>query len=192
MSFPVDATTKQATVTLSGASLDDVVSSGLAAVERTRRLEKLRNTQERLETNCYLTIPAIAKRGWVVDDEAFVDRSTVALARACEALLSEVQKRIDELEKKKPAGGSKACSVTRLQLRSEKTNGRWITKVVKTGVKPLLTATCKATSEGLQLKRRRKGTGTLRDAVGEKLVLTVRRSKSAAGRAKLTVSVSQS
>ena len=66
-----------------------------------------------------------------------------------------------------------------LRLRSEVRHGKRTTRVVKKGLARLSKVTCKATDTGLEVDIRRRGQGTLRQAYGKRLAVTVRRSATA-------------
>lgn len=79
------------------------------------------------------------------------------------------------------AGASFGCQVHAFRLQSVKKGKKWAVRVVKTGTKPRLNVTCSVSADGnnatetLRLKVKRRGKGTLRQAVGKKLNINVHR-----------------
>lgn len=175
---PVKKKGRRGTVTVSG---DEGLWTAVAAVER----ERLKKRKKKLENLCYLAVGVGIQQDMAMNPAAVFDLGPIATrtAKSCAEILERVQKRIDELEEDRAtqamAQNEPACRVFRLRLRAEKKGGKWVTRVVKKGIKPRLRVTCTATEEGLQLNLRARGKRTLRKAVGKKLKLTLRRSDSA-------------
>ncbi|MCL4291302.1 MAG: hypothetical protein KJ051_13655 [Thermoleophilia bacterium] len=155
---------------------DEISAIALSLSEKKRKLKDLRDARARTETICMvaLSLPDASVEGLL---GAALD------ARSCREALAEVQAEIDELEAQRaPQGtdpGEPACSVVSLRLRSEVRHGKRTTRVVKKGLARLSKVTCKATDTGLEVDIRRRGQGTLRQAYGKRLAVTVRRSATA-------------
>lgn len=184
--FPVGAKSTEATVTVSGDAASD---TGVAVNEKAQRLKKLRGIQRRLEAKCHT---AIAAAGFfdagagedLLDDLRVLSPRARSLALACRALLDKIQERIDELRSSRrtqaAAGQDASCLLVQARLRLVKRVGKpAVVTVVKKGLRPRLNVSCEATEEGLELVIRRRGKGTLRQALGKSLVLTIRRSSQA-------------
>lgn len=176
----------------------DDLFAGVAAVER----ERLKKRKKKLESLCYSAVAVAVKQdiasSAVVNPFFTISPFAARTAKTCAEILELVQKRIDELGGDRGtqaiAQGEPACRVFRFRLRAEKKGGKWFTRVVKKGVEPRLKVTCKATDGGLRLNLRARGKRTLRQAVGTKVKLTVRRPDSAPAPvpgSRLTVSFAQ-
>jgi hypothetical protein len=176
--------------------------TGVAITEKARKLKKLEGVQNRLETHCTQAFGTVGLQpDWLEVATLDLPPAVASLTVACVLLLAELQKHIDDLKAELPEGqraphgaDEMTCEVVSFRLRSEKRGGKQVVKLVKKGTKPRLTVGCEATDAGLELSVARRGEGTLREAIGKNLNLTVRRSDAApalpAGTT-LTISVTQ-
>lgn len=199
--FPVNKNSKQGTVVAKSPFIDDLISTGMSVHDKVRReslnrREKLRRIKRKVEANCYGSYLGESEFGPSRLKTVRVLNATLLVA--CERLVTAVQNQLEALENGRSGqavkGGNPSCQVFRFRLVAKKKGGKWTTTVVRKGVKPRLRVTCKATDDGYQVNLGARGKRTLRQAVGKRLRIKLRRAKSAAAPApgaEVTVSFTQ-